>query len=240
METGIRGFTLSQARDRVVVLDLPFKLDRSAVARRLTLRQGNRDVERYADELVTLVESVARPRAAYRECHVERLRDSTFRIGGVSFSSRVLGKLLADWQTVFPYVLTIGPELAEAAWPEADMLRRYWLDTVKSMVVHSAGNAFAEHLRGKHSRQRLTHMNPGELEDWPVTQQRPLFSLFGDAVSELGVTLTEGCMMKPAKSRSGIFFGNDDGFETCRLCTQHKCVGRRAAYDAAVAAIYTA
>jgi hypothetical protein len=204
------------------------------------LRRGSRDAEQAADELVSVVESVATPRAIYRECTVKRLPDSRLGIGGSSFSSRVLEKLLGEGQTVFPYVLTIGSELAEAGPPDGDMLKRYWLDTVKSMVVHLAGNSFSELLQKKHKGQRLTHMNPGELDDWPVTEQKPLFSLFGDAADELGVTLTDGYMMRPAKSRSGIFFGNDDGFETCRLCTQYKCVGRRAAYDARAVAIYTA
>jgi hypothetical protein len=224
----------------VIAVDLPVRLDRAAVAKRLTLRRGGRDAEQAADELVRVVESVARPRAIYRECTVKRLSDSRLGIGGSSFSSRVLGKLLNDGQTVFPYILSIGPELSGAVLPDGDMLKRYWLDTVKSMVVHIAGNSFSEHLHNKHKGQRLTHMNPGELDDWPITEQKPLFSLFGDATAELGVALTDGYMMRPAKSRSGIFFGNDDGFETCRLCSQHKCVGRRAAYDAAAVAIYTA
>ena len=229
-----------QKHDGVITVDLPVKLDRAAVARRLMLRQGGRDAEQAADELVGVVESVARPRAIYRECTVKRLPDSRLGIGEASFSSRVLEKVLGEGQTVFPYVLTIGPELAEVALPDGNMLKRYWLDTVKSMVVHLAGDSFSEHLHNKHKGQRLTHMNPGEIDDWPVTEQKPLFSLFGDAADDLGVTLTDGYMMRPAKSRSGIFFGNENGFETCRLCTQFRCVGRRAAYDAAAVAVYTA
>ncbi len=231
---------MTNTQSRVIAVDLPVRLERSAVAKRLTLRQGNRDAEQVADELVSVVESVARPRAIYRECTVKRLPDSRLDIGGSSFSSRVLEKLLGEGQTVFPYVLTIGRELAEVALPDGDMLKRYWLDTVKSMVVHMAGNSFSEHLHSKHKGQRLTHMNPGELDDWPITEQKPLFSLFGEAANDLGVMLTDGYMMRPAKSRSGIFFGDDSGFETCRLCTQYKCTGRRAAYDPRAVAVYTA
>jgi len=230
---------LASRRDRVTYLDLPVSLDRAAVAKRLTLRCCTRDVEQIADELVSVVESVARPKAIYRECMVRKVADSTIRIGDISFSSVVLGKLLEDGQTVFPYILTIGPELSEASLPGDDMLKHYWLDTVKSMVVQVAGSSFSELLQDANRGQRLTHMNPGELDDWPVTQQRSLFSLFGEAATDIGVSLTDGCMMSPAKSRSGIFFGNDTGFETCRLCTQKRCVGRRAAYDASAVAMYT-
>jgi len=230
---------LSLAEYAAVQLDLPVRLDRAIVAKRLTLRGGTRDLEQAADELVTLAESVARPKVIYRKCHVERRGDSSVNIGGFGFSSRVLGRLLQNGQVVFPYILTVGPELAEAELPGNDMLKRYWLDTVKAMMVHLAGAAFASHLQERHTG-RLTHINPGEIDDWPITQQRPLFELFGSASNDLGVTLTDGCMIKPAKSRSGIFFGNSTGFETCRLCTQHKCPGRRAAYDATAVAIYTA
>jgi hypothetical protein len=89
----------------------------------------------------------------------------------------------------------------------------------------------AEYIKEKHHIPQVALLNPGEIEDWHITQQRPLFSLFQDSQSQIGVSLTSGGVMKPIKSRSGFIFANETGFLSCQLCTQLKCPGRRAKYD---------
>jgi hypothetical protein len=223
-----------------VFLDLDFDLDVHDVAKQIKMRTGDADMTGVATDFINAVKPVARPRAVYRPLKVDSLDDASFEIDGTSFNSRVLGKLLEKDSYVFPFIVTIGPELDNLALSQNDMLGRYRLDTVKTMVLGAAGRVFEQHLKNKYPVKRLTHINPGELDDWPITQQRPLFSLFSGAVEKLGVRLTEGCMIKPVKSRAGIYFANDDGFETCRLCKQLRCPGRRAGFDAAVLARMTA
>ena len=220
-------------------LDLEFRLDAPAVTKRIAIRGVNRDFEGIASSLVEKVTGVARPRAIFRASVVESTSPQSFKTCGVVFSSRVLPKLFGTGDLIFPYIVSIGPEL-DALDGGHDMLGRYWLDIAKTMVLQSAGDSFSRYLRNNYGETRLTHMNPGELNDWPVTQQRQLFSLFDGVASEIGVFLTDGCMIRPTKSRSGIFFQNEDGFETCRLCTQRKCPGRRAAYNEETVALYTA
>jgi hypothetical protein len=89
----------------------------------------------------------------------------------------------------------------------------------------------ADYVRDRHSLDHVAHMNPGEIEDWPLTEQKPLFALFAGAEKQIGVELSGSGVMKPVKSRSGILFPNATGFVSCLLCTQFKCPGRRAAYD---------
>jgi hypothetical protein len=213
-------------------LDLSFELDTAAVAKLIKMRAVDTDMTAVAGELVEMVKPVARPKAAYRPLKVESLDNSSFMIGKTTFNSRVLGKVLEEGATVFPYIVTIGPELDAINWLQNDMLGKFRLDAVKSAVLFAAGRAFESHLKSVYPGRRLTHINPGEIDDWPLAQQKPLFSLFDGTVGKLGVQLTDGCMIKPVKSRSGIYFANDDGFETCRLCHQFRCTGRRAAFDA--------
>ena len=227
------------SEDGVIRIELPFNIDTSALAKRMRVRGLDRTRKETAAELVRKASSVARPRALYCASTVRHVDDSSVIIGGTAFSSRVLSKVLSDQEIAFPYLITIGTELDRLDVPSRDMWDRYFLDTVKQMVLQSAGQAFSDHLHREYRFQRITHMNPGEIEDWPVTQQRPLFSIFRKAPGEIGVILTGGCMMKPHKSRSGICFANNTGFETCRLCTQLRCPGRRAAYDAAAALQYS-
>ena len=223
----------------VILLDLSYNLDPSVVAKRLKYRGDGKRVADAADELTKAVISVARPKALYRVCKVSRIDDSTIVIDGMKLTSRVLNKLFTDQDTAFPYIVTIGPELAEDSIPSADMLTRFWLDSIKEMVLHAAGQSFSDHLQKLYPGARLTHINPGEIDDWPITQQKLLFSLFGDNTKKIGVALTGGGVIKPIKSRSGLYFPNDTGFETCRLCHQLKCPGRRAAFNADVLAEFT-
>jgi hypothetical protein len=226
--------------EKIIILDpLPFSLDPLLVSKRIQVRGNGHRIDELAEQLTKAVISIARPKALYLMSKVNRVDEATINIEGKRFSSRVLSKLFIDQETAFPYVITIGPELDLYNLPTSDILARFLLDNVKEMVLHSAGQSFENHIHKEYPASRLTHINPGEIDDWPVTQQKSLFSLFGEKTERIGVTLTEGSVIKPIKSRSGIYFPNNTGFETCRLCRQSKCPGRRAAYNADVVANFT-
>jgi hypothetical protein len=67
--------------------------------------------------------------------------------------------------------------------------------------------------------------------DWPIQQQRELFSFFQDVQATIGVRLTESLMMIPRKSVSGIIFPKEVTFTACQLCPREKCSSREAAYS---------
>jgi hypothetical protein len=79
-------------------------------------------------------------------------------------------------------------------------------------------------------------MDPGSLEDWPITEQPKLFSIFGDTERLVGVRLTGSMLMVPRKSISGILFPSEEGFSSCQLCERAACPARRTPFDAALAA----
>jgi hypothetical protein len=96
-----------------------------------------------------------------------------------------------------------------------------------------------EHIREEYGLGGIAHMNPGEIPDWPIGEQAPLFDLFDGHEKDIGVELKPSGVMKPVKSRSGIIFPNEASFVTCFLCTQTRCPGRRARYDEAKVLEYT-
>ena len=106
------------------------------------------------------------------------------------------------------------------------------------MALGSAIGHLSDHLDRRYRPGAMSHMNPGSLKDWPITQQKELFSLLGDVDAAIGVTLTEGMVMVPTKSTSGIYFPTETKFESCQLCPKEDCVGRRAPYDPALAERY--
>ncbi len=71
----------------------------------------------------------------------------------------------------------------------------------------------------------------GAANVWPITQQKELFSIFGNVEDLIGVKLTDRCLMVPLKSVSGLFFPTVNQFESCQLCPREVCSARRAPYD---------
>jgi hypothetical protein len=83
-------------------------------------------------------------------------------------------------------------------------------------------------------------MGPGQLKDWPLEEQRPLFALLGDVEGAVGVTLSDSLLMIPRKSLSGIYFPTEIPFMACQLCPKESCPSRKARYDEKLAGEYDA
>jgi hypothetical protein len=210
---------------------IPVVLDTEAVVK--LLRQG-RTGDRLAGIAFGLAEKarqIARPEAIYKIAHSRPIDDANVDIDGTVFTSKVLNKLIRDQKTVYPFLATIGKELDELPIPPKDMMANFCLDTIKTLVLVNAVDYLEKYIRKKHNILKTALLNPGEIEDWHISQQRPLFNLFKDPQSQIGVSLTAGGVLRPIKSRSGLIFANEDGFISCRLCTQFQCPGRRAQYD---------
>lgn len=77
----------------------------------------------------------------------------------------------------------------------------------------------------------MAKMSPGSLPEWPVTQQPILFSLLDGLPAEIGVRLTDSCLMLPSKSVSGFFFASQSNFVNCRFCPILSCPNRSARYQ---------
>jgi hypothetical protein len=212
-------------------VDIPVVLNIEAVVKILRNgRMGNR-LGDIALELAETAREIARPKAIYRIAHTHIIDNATVDVDGVIFKSKVLKKLLQGQNTVYPFIATIGKELDELPIPPQEMMKNFALDSIKTVILVNAVDYLAEYISKKHNIPRFALLNPGEIEDWHITEQRLLFNLFKDPQSLIGVSLTAGGVMKPIKSRSGFIFANETGFISCQLCTQLECPGRRAKYD---------
>jgi len=214
-----------------VVDNIPVDLDQQAVLRQLRLRKRSMSIEKTVQELLELVCPIARPKAVYQVAYVDNKSDNSLRIGGVEFTSRVLRINLDKVERAFPYVATCGTELDQIAVPSNDLMRYYCLDAMKVMILRTARSYLKDYLARTYALGQISAMSPGSLEDWPVTQQEQLFSIFGDVEKLIGVKLTDAFLMLPLKSLSGIYFPTEVTFESCQLCPRAVCSGRRAPYD---------
>ncbi len=221
------------------VLDnIPFGIDAGEVLRQAHLTGLDDEIEQAALELVDAARRVARPKALYEVCYVESRTDDTTQIGAIEFTSRVLRINLDGVERVFPYVVTCGAELDEMAGRQGDMLLGYCLEIIKERALGAAWTCLRECLQTKYALGQTSSMNPGSLDDWPITQQNELFSIFGDVEKLIGVKLTQSCLMLPNKSVSGIVFPTEVTFESCQLCPRPVCENRRAEFDPELAQAY--
>lgn len=216
-----------------VLNSIPFRLDTKEVLKRLRLRKENKDMERMVQELLDIVHPIAKPKAVYRVSYVDNKNGDSLYIDGVKFTSRVLRVNLDKVGRVFPYVATCGRELDEIAVPADDYMKYYCLDTIKEMALSSARSYLQDYLTRNYALGQMSRMYPGEgaAEDWPITQQKELFSVLGNVEDLIGVQLTEHFLMLPLKSSSGIYFPTEIKFESCQLCPREVCSGRKALYD---------
>jgi hypothetical protein len=88
-----------------------------------------------------------------------------------------------------------------------------------------------EHLIEYDQPGQVFRLSPGSLSDWPIQEERPLFAILDNTRDLIGVHLTEGLMMVPTKSVSGILFPTEINFVSCQLCPREVCPGRKATYD---------
>lgn len=212
-------------------MEIPVQLDDKEILKRAT---GGRTTPRQIEmlkELLEIVIKTARPLGIYKLAHARVINNHKTEIDGVIFTSKVLSKLLAGRDTVIPFIVTEGKEMDAFPIAKGDMMKQFYLDTIKTMLVANGVKYLKEQAQQQYNMPQAALMNPGEIEDWHLTEQKPLFSLFDNVEGRIGVTLTGGGVMKPIKSRSGIIFPNENGFETCQLCTQFKCPGRRCKFE---------
>jgi hypothetical protein len=179
------------------------------------------------DGLVALAQGLIAPRAAYDVAYVGARGEGTIEVTGVTFTSPVLSKNLEQANKVFPYIITVGPELERAASAQGDLLKQYYLEEMANIALEQAAEWLSSQIEERHGLPPLSNMSPGSLEDWPITEQAKLFSLFGDTERLVGVRLTDSMLMIPRKSISGILFPSEEGFVACQLCDRANCPGRK-------------
>jgi hypothetical protein len=190
-----------------------------------------------AENVFATAATLIHPQAIYGAAYVSNHSLNKIEIEGMEFTSRVLTRNLESIERVFPYVLTIGESLENAAHSSESITARLILETVGDLALASSLEHVKRHISRHHGLETVSDMGPGQL-DWPIEQQRVLFSLLGPVKDIIGVTLTESLMMVPRKSISGMIFPAEDTFLSCQLCKRNKCPSRKAQFDEALSNRY--
>jgi len=213
-----------------ILANIPVNITLKKVLTRLHISETDSDAKSVAG-LFDWAKEVLNPKALYDVCYIDVNHDDKVVLNGITFTSRVLSVNLQKAHRVFPYITTCGIELETPPSDFQDFMVPFWLDAVKELALGEAYSYLRKYLIRQYRPGKLSHMAPGSLEDWPISQQKELFRLFGDVDEKIGVTLSDSFLMFPIKSISGIFFPTETNFESCQLCSREDCPGRRAAYD---------
>ena len=212
-----------------IIENIPVKLNPRKVIKELRL---NKEKSLTAiQELLETAESLIQPKVSYKVAYINKKGKDTVKINGATFSSRVLRINLEKTEKVFPYIITIGKDLETKASSSKDLLQQFYLETIGDMALDLCEKYLKKHLKKQYGLEKLASMSPGSLEDWPVTEQKPLFSLFGEKLHLTGVKLNEHMLMIPRKSISGLYFPTEVTFFSCQLCQREPCPARIAPYD---------
>ena len=189
---------------------IPVRLDAEEILERLHIRKQNKYMEGIVQELIEIVRPVAKPKAIYEVSYVDNKSEDSLCMDGVKFTSHVLRVNLDKVGRVFPYVATCGRELDEITLPPDDFMKQYCLDVIKEMVLHIALRYLDDYLVRDYALGQVSQMNPGSLGDWPITQQKELFSIFGNVEDLIGVRLSESYVMDPSEICVWNIFSNRD------------------------------
>jgi hypothetical protein len=220
-----------------IIKDFPLELNPEEIIKSLGLISPKPQIINSIREYTEKVRPIARPKALYKVAYVDNKLPDSLEIDGIKFTSHILRINLAKVERVFPYIVTCGDEL-EGGFREMDILGSFCLDIIKNYIIKSTVNYLSNYINEHYKLAAASHMNPGSLKDWPLKEQKQLFSLFGDVEQAIGVRLTESCIMYPLKSASGIYFPTGVSFQSCQLCPRQKCVGRRAPFSAEKVKLY--
>jgi len=188
-------------------------------------------VKEYADNICHLIE----PSYSYVIRDINSVRGSrVFIEGSVTFRSNVIARLLGQCQKVAVFVLTIGSRLGDVVRQLAKdrlMVQASVLDTIGSDAAETLAHVVQDIIGKEAAADGLgisLRFSPGYC-DWRVSQQKMVFRALSGGTA--GVRLTDGCLMVPQKSISGIIGlgprGEVEGYNSCRTCKKRDCIGRR-------------
>ncbi len=216
--------------NKVILDNIPFDISLDRLLEKLHMDAEDEGADEVG-ELLKEARRIARPKGMYVEAFIDSKGEDYVVVEGVKLTSRVLRVNLNDVYRIYPYAATCGTELEEWSKTINDPLQRYWADAIKEIALVPALETLRKHLMDSYHLEKVSSMNPGSLEDWPIKEQEGLFALLGDTKAAIGVELTDSFLMLPIKSVSGIWFPTETNYENCQLCPREGCPGRRAPYD---------
>ncbi|MFO7612005.1 MAG: vitamin B12 dependent-methionine synthase activation domain-containing protein [Clostridia bacterium] len=212
-----------------IIDDIKPKFNEAAMKNKLRITESD-DIELF-DGMMEIVLEKARPKVAFCEAYITGRYDDGVEVNGRRFKCNLMKNNLADVNRVFPFTATCGRELYDWAKSIDDIFIAYWADHIMEVALRGAIAELYDTIKNRYGVSKLSSMNPGSLEGWPIEQQPSLFELLDNKQKEIGIELTESFLMVPQKSVSGLLFKSKSGYTNCKLCEMTNCPSRKAPFE---------
>jgi len=216
----------------IALTDFSFEITFDEILEKLHLPSDSE----YVDELMFVYNkaiNVASPKALYARLPVSEISDNSVRVGDTNFTSTTLAKRLREHEYVFAYIATCGAELDTFLEKGNNVLQDYALDVIKEHILFDCKRQFDEYLIKEYELKGIAGMTPGSgtQQLWAIEELKPLFAEIGDVENQIGVILTDSCLMLPNKTIAGIIFDSDKPFISCTFCPRKNCEKRQAEFS---------
>jgi hypothetical protein len=211
------------------IKDIEIKFN--TVAMKAKLRVTESEDEEIFEEMLKTAAEIAAPKIVFGEAYITDRHEEGVSIDYRRFESVLMKNNLKDVNRVFPFTATCGRELYNWAKSIDDIFIQYWADHIMEVVLRNAIRVLYDTVKTQYGVTKLSSMNPGSLEGWPIEQQKELFALLDNKNENIGVELTESFLMVPQKSVSGVLFKSKSGYTNCKLCEMVNCPSRKAPFE---------
>ncbi len=186
-----------------------------------------------AKEVIEETHSLIKPAAMYTIVEVTDFEHQKISFEGGSFEGPLVGKAMAGAEQLNIAVCTIGGDLEQRVQElmSEDPITAVAIDGAGTAALRKVSQTVEDIISEKACELDLAlgmRAQPGQ-EGWPIEQQRLVFSIL--PVDEIGVQLSESCLMIPRKSVSFIIPRGadlDSSVAPCDFCSKrHRCEWRK-------------
>ena len=185
------------------------------------------------DDIITMHRAAietAKPVAVFAPYPVDA-RDGVIRLNNVMLDAPFVYEKLSACDIVIPFVASCGNEIDEWSKTLDDSFEQFVADILKQLCLKAIGERLFSEVREKYFNDgEISTINPGSLAEWPIANQHLLFEILGGVTGDIGVVLSDSCLMSPTKSWSGIMFQTEKVFHNCQLCPRTDCPNRKTPY----------
>ena len=201
-------------------------------------RRFSHNVKMKVKKLKVVFSELMNPFLYYQRNKIEMAsKDLVHLGGGLSLRSRELSKSMENCEAIVCFIATVGNKVEsqiKRLMEENRLSEAYILDAMGSVAVENMVEKFHRRMMTKYEIEGkgvTLRFSPGYC-DWPLSDQKKLFSLFD--LFHLKVKLTDSCLMLPRKSISGVFGVIPShvslpvrSYNPCSECEQRDCIARR-------------
>jgi hypothetical protein len=181
-------------------------------------------------ELIEEARKIAKPKALFKKCVINRKGTDYVVIDNKKFFSKVVSVNLHKEIIVFPYIVTCGNELQEWCNSQKHSLASKIARSIGQSILVQMLNELPKYLENEFKISPLARVNPGSTIDWDLSDLEKIFSILDNPLKLINVSINDSFFMSPTMTNSGIYFRNETGYKNCIMCTMD-CPLRETSYD---------